>query len=110
MTTWLLNSAVMPAGCYGEYTYSPTTWSELSVALKNGGIVSRIGYVETVDLIQTMTGIRPPLSTDVSEFEDGDTAWIVRLKYRVQRDRKGLPTEATSRDWEVGRIVYRKRS
>jgi hypothetical protein len=105
---WLLNSAVLPAGRYGTYVFAPASWDELREAVSNSPIVSRIGYSETADLIERMTGWRPPESREAADMEPGDVAFIVRLKYRVvDPGTKGQPTGARLDDWEVARLEYR---
>lgn len=101
---WLLNSAVLGAGAYGTYEYAPATRAELAQFMRREPL-SRIGYVETADLIESWTGIRPALCRDPSALAAGDEAIIVRLRYRVAiPGRKGAPTGATDEDWEIATL------
>lgn len=104
---YLLNSAVIPAGCYGTYRYRPATVDELRAFLAAGDVESRVGYQETLDQIAAWTGITLPLCTDASPLAPGDEAMVVRLKYRVRHTHKGR-TAATVQpdDWEIGRLDY----
>lgn len=66
---YLMNSAVMPAGCYGTYTYSPAGLEDLAAVLRgeHGPMRSCIGYPQNAWLIEEWTGIRP---------EDWEFAWV----------------------------------
>jgi len=100
--TYLLNSAVLAAGAYGAYTFAAATWEDLREALASREIVSRIGYPETADLVFARTGWRPDLSRETSALAPGDSAFVVRLRYRLATPtRKGCPTQATDEAWEV---------
>ena len=99
---WLLNSAVLAAGAYGEYRYEPSSWAALRAALDSGTVLtSRIGYPETAKLIERETGWRPPISREPSVLAPGDTAYIVRLRYRVDPRTKGAATGAAPEGWEI---------
>lgn len=122
MTTWLLNSAVIPAGGYGDYRYSSATWGDLRDAIigwgttvvlpadrLSGVIVSRVGYPETARLIERECRLPPhervPVSREISALAPGDDAWIVRLRYRVgDPTTKGQPVSTDPDDWEVARL------
>jgi hypothetical protein len=101
---WLLNSAVLAAGQYGLYRYSPATREDLTrfVALP---YVSRIGYPETAGVIKRWTGTRPTLSREVSALAPGDEAMVVRLGYRVDPALKGMALGAPDEYWEIARLV-----
>jgi hypothetical protein len=106
MTRWLLNSAVIPAGGYGLYQFSPATAGELADFLADGDYQSRIGYVQTAQMIAAWTGLpAPPLSREDSQLTSGDVAFIVRLRYRVDPTRKGAPISENPEDWEIGRLT-----
>jgi len=104
---YLLNSAVIPAGCYGLYRYRPATVEDLQAFLAAGDVESRVGYQETLDQVKAWTGCTLPLNTDVSPMQPGDVAMVIRLKYRVRHTHKGR-TAATvqTEDWEMGRLDY----
>lgn len=100
--TWLLNSAVIAAGAYGEYRYSPSTVEELREALKKP-FVSRIGYPATARAIERWTGVLPEISRDNSVLMPGDRAYIVRLTYRVNPSAKSR-TDPRDDDFEIATI------
>ena len=101
MTLWLLNSAVIPAGGYGTYRYRSAKQAELREFVRRNP-VSRIGYAETAEAIHRWTGVLPAPSREASALEPGDVAMVVRLRYRVDPQRKGAPTGASDDDWEIG--------
>jgi len=105
MTIWILNSAVLAAGAYGHYRYTPTTIDDLTRALR-AGAVSRVGYPETAAVIERWTGIRPALSREPSPLAVGDVAFVVRLRYRVDARWKGAPSSSArpDDDWELARL------
>jgi len=100
-TTWIINSAVIAAGAWGSYHYEEASTEQLAEALR-GTHQSRIGYPQTVEIIEAMTGIRPELSRDLSAMEPGDVAYVVRLRYRVDPATKGQPV---AEDFEIGRLT-----
>lgn len=107
MTTWILNSAVLPGGEYGTYDYRPATWDEMREALDTApeGLVSCVGYPETRDLIARQAGVDLPLNRGLAAIAEGDVAYVVRLRDRVvDPAAKGAPTGARDEDWEVARV------
>lgn len=122
MTRWLLNSAVLAAGEYGTYEFSPATVEDLkafvdpppeSIEMHMPGVeplqvrsmpISRIGYAETAGLIESWTGVRPTLSREPSRMAPGDEAMVVRLRYRVDPTKKGTPTGSDESDWEIAKL------
>lgn len=107
MTTYLLNSAVIPDACFGVYEYAPATWAELrEVCGAAPSPVSRIGYEQTASLIAQQTGLWPSPSRERTVLAVGDVAYVVRLKYHLPgRHKKGAPVSDRLEDWEVGRLV-----
>jgi hypothetical protein len=107
---YLMNSAVMPAGCYGIYRYRPATVDDLRSVLNgdHGRWESRIGYPQNIELIEQWTGVRPPLDRSPSVFKDGDKAIVMRLKYRVVPGAKGAPVSDDPRDWEFAWVEYKE--
>lgn len=106
---FLMNSAVMPAGNYGTYTYSPATLADLAAVLRgqHGPFRSCIGYPQNADLIEQWTGIRPAISRDETNFSDGDCAIVMRLKRRVANPAtKGAPVSSDPADWEFSRVEF----
>lgn len=101
---YLLNSAVIPAGEYGDYRYTPATKAELREFLL-GDFLSRVGYQQTADFIENITGVKITLSRDVSRMQPGDEAMVVRLPYRVHPLGKGSYQLVNDDLWEIGRLV-----
>jgi len=100
---YLLNSAVIGTGAYGDYRYEPATLAELRAFL-HGEFQSRIGYQQTTDFIEKATGIKVVLSRENSVMQPGDTAFVVRLRYRVDPTHKGTIQAVSDNDWEIGRL------
>jgi hypothetical protein len=101
---WLLNSAVIAAGAYGTYTYSPATVEDLCDLIEDEH-VSRIGYDETASVIEAWTGYRPAISRETSALEVGDDAIVVRLRYRVDPREKGRrPAARDDASWEIAHL------
>jgi len=95
---YLLNSAVITAE--GVYEYRLVTPQEAAEWIRRGGWVSRIGYPQTADHIEKLSGVRPTLSREASPMGVGDEALVVRLRYRVaDPSTKGQIQEE---DWEYG--------
>jgi len=99
---WVVNSAVIPAGGFGTYTYDRLTWGELSAWLHADRFRSCVGYTGNQLKILEMTGVHCPISRDPSPMKPGDEAAVVRLRFRV--DDPHLKGELAIRDdeWEVG--------
>ena len=97
---YLLNSAVITAE--GVYEYRLVTPAEAREWLHAGGWLSRIGYPQTADHIEKLSGVRPELSREASPMEVGDEALVVRLRYRVA-DPSQKGSVAVGPDvWEYG--------
>jgi hypothetical protein len=106
MRKLLLNSAVIPAGNYGKYSYEPATKEELERFCLEGPFPeSHIGYDETAQKIAAWTNCLPPISRTVAYLAVGDVAFVVRLKYRVSPSLKGIPLDTQDEDWEIGRLT-----
>lgn len=106
---YLMNSAVMPAGNYGTYRYSPATLDDLAAVLRgeHGPMQSCIGYSQNADLIEGWTGIRPEVARIEAEFRPGDRAIVMRLKSRVTNPAtKGEPVSADPADWEFAWVDF----
>lgn len=109
---YLLNSAVMPCGCYGCYDYHPATVADLSALIRGemGHWESRIGYYDTARMIEgwTRCGIGT-LRVDRREVTlmPGDSAFVARLRYRVADPKtKGAPVSTDPADWEIARFDF----
>lgn len=106
---YLLNSAVMPAGNYGAYRYSPATVEDLAAVLRgeHGEVQSCIGYPQNADLIERWTGIRPEISRAETRFSPGDRALVMRLTRRVSNPAgKGAPVSSHPGDWEFAWVDF----
>lgn len=107
---YILNSAVMPAGSYGTYTYEPAAIDTLRAVLAGpeGSWASRIGYAQNVDLIERWTGVRVPLDRSEVTFSDGDQALVMRLRRRVaDPTTKGAPVSEAPEDWQFAWVTFR---
>ncbi len=78
----LMNSAMMPAP--GEYNLAQVTANEFCAILAAVKFDSYIGYQDTADFIQRISGVRVAVCRDATVVADGDTMLIIKLKYRVQ--------------------------
>ena len=106
---YLMNSAVMPSGNYGRYTYSPATVDDLAAVLRgeHGPMQSCIGYPQNADLIEGWTGIRPEISRIETRFAHSDRAIVMRLTRRVDNPgAKGAPVSSDPRDWELAWVSF----
>lgn len=109
MMIYIMNSAVMPAGCYGAYTYAPATVDDLRAVVRGelGPWESCIGYPQNSALIERWTGVRVPVQRTETVFRDGDRAIVMRLRRRViDPATKGAPVSADPSDWEFAWISY----
>lgn len=105
---YLMNSAVMPAGNYGTYTYYPASVEDLREVLHDGlgPYRSNIGYPQNADLIELWTGIRPEVSRAETVFDHGDAALVMRLKRRVtDPSTKGAPVSSDPADWGFAWVI-----
>jgi len=100
MTRYLLNSAVITAP--GVYEYRLVTPQEAAEWIRAGGWESRIGYPQTADHIERLSGVRPPLSREASPMDVGDEALVVRLKYRVADPTQKGAVSVGPDVWEYG--------
>lgn len=107
---YIMNSAVMPAGQYGLYRYSPASIDDLRAVVTGqcGHWRSTVGYPQTADLIARWTGVRPPLNRDMQVvLYPGDRALVVRLRRRVvDPTTKGAPVSEDPSDWELAWVDY----
>lgn len=106
---FLMNSAVMPAGCYGVYKYQKASMQDLKEVLqgKHGPWVSTIGYPQNVELIKKWTGVQVPVNRISVEFVHGDSAFVMRLKERIADPKtKGAPVSEDPEDWEFAFVHF----
>ncbi len=105
----IMNSAVMPAGNFGNYRYTPASVKELAdvVQGRRGDWQSAVGYPQNIQLIAVWTGVTIPLARIETEFSDGDCAIVMRLKKRVANPAtKGTPVSENPEDWEFAWINF----
>ena len=94
---YIFNSAVI--GRPGHYEYKLLTELEAEDWLRQGRLVSRVGYRQTVRFIEERFGVHCSLSHEPMVMQPGDEALVVRLKYRLPDPVvKITPAE----DWEIG--------
>lgn len=106
---YLMNSAVMPAGNYGLFRYSPATVKDLRKVVQGdlGPWSSTIGYPQNADLIKKWTGVRVEISRAETRFEKGDRALVMRLIRRVANpSSKGAPVSEDPCDWEFAWVSF----
>ena len=102
---YVLNAAVMPAGCYGLYFYRPVA---PQMARRWGQIpfVSRVGYDSTAKFLTRLLGIPVPVSRRETVLMPGDEALVCRLRYRLNDPRaKGL-VQPADEDWELAWLLF----
>lgn len=105
----LLNSAVMPSGCFGTYKYSPASVADLAAVVRgeHGPWQSAIGYPQNIALIAGWTGVTIPLSRTETTFADGDRAIVMRLLRRVANPAtKGAMVSDSPDDWEFAWVRF----
>ena len=81
----LLNSAVMPnVGVYTLRQISAETFKVvLQQAAETNNFKSYIGYTETANLIEQISGVTVEVSREQATLTPGDTMLIVKLRQRV---------------------------
>ncbi len=81
----LLNSAVMPnEGVYTLKQISEATFQKLlQEAAATDNFKSYIGYPQTAQLIEQITGIAVEVSREQASLTPGDIMLIVKLRHRV---------------------------
>lgn len=88
---YILNSAVITAP--GDYTYMHITVVEALTWLHEGGWDSTIGYPETAEALQKISGCKIPVSRKIIIIQEGDNALVFRLVfpqgYRPDPSKKG---------------------
>jgi len=106
MTTYLMNSAVMPAGNFGVYRYTPATLADLAEVM-SGPHTSCLGYPQNADLVQAWTGVRPEVNRVETRFSPGDRALVMRLTRRVSNPAaKGALVSEDPADWEFAWVHF----
>lgn len=103
LVRWVINSAVIAAGCFGTYTYHAMTPESACEWLHDGPFTSRIGYPECQKFLR---GIAPdltvPLTRELSPMDAGDEALVARLKTRIPSPELKGRWVPKPDDWELG--------
>ena len=104
----LLNSAVMPDE--GVYTLKQITEAaftkELQDAAASDNFRSYIGYPETAQLIEQITGIAIEVSREQAVLSPGDTMLIVKLRHRVANPTDKKTLQLSTDDFEFFRCDW----
>ena len=104
MTRYVLNTAVISNP--GMYVYRLVDHREARDWLAAGSVVSRVGYPATADFIRRALGVRLELSRDPTDMHTGDTALVVRLKYRMRdTSPKAVDSGWGDDDFELGLLT-----
>lgn len=102
-----MNSAVMPAGAFGTYNYSPMPVEIFEWYLKTQIIESRIGYPQNIELIKTWFGVDFELNRTEVSLKPGDQMLVMRLKKRIANPTdKGKTQSDNINDWEFAIIHF----
>ena len=104
----IMNSAVMPAGNFGAYRYTPATLDDLAAVLRGdkGEWKSSIGYPQNAELIRAWTGLECPVNRVEAAFNPGDMAFVMRLKGRVDPATKGASVSESPENWEFAWVHF----
>ena len=106
---YLMNSAVMPAGCYGRYYYYLSDLDMLNEILEGvyGEYKSAIGNPQNIELIRKWTGYEIPLSRETITLCHEDKMFVMRLKSRIDIPAtKGQLVTENPNDWEFALVFY----
>jgi len=98
---YILNSAVITTP--GYYHYRLISLKEAQEWLRTGNWESTIGYQETADALQQLTGIEIPVNKQQIQMRAGDTALVFRLTTRITGEMKGsVGTDWILKHCEIG--------
>jgi len=104
---YILNSAVITT--QGEYSYilidieNAKKWLDENIS----NVISTIGYQETADALQLITGHNIPVNRIQIKMQAGDEALVFRLTKRLSEvDMKGqVGTENILKNCEIGILI-----
>lgn len=104
----LFNSAVMPnEGVYTLQRISEATFKkELQKAAATGNLKSYIGYPETAEMLEQMTGIQIEASREHAMLIPGDEMLIIKLRYRTADPASNKPLQLSIDDFEFFRCDW----
>ena len=105
----LLNSAVMPdEGVYTLKQISEATFQKLlQEAAATGNFKSYIGYPQTAQLIEQITGIAVEVSREQAALTPGDIMLIVKLRQRVANPADKETLQLSIDDFEFYRCDWK---
>ena len=107
MNIYLMNSAVMPSGCFGKYTYYPMNPETFGFYLKSYPVQSRIGYPQNIELIKNWFDVDIELNRTEVSLESGDQMLVMRMKKRIaDPNTKGSPQSNNINDWEFAHVIF----
>ena len=87
MRVVLMNSAMMPTcGNYQRRDIFPAEFAR--IMREASEIVSYVGYQNTADIIEKISGISVPISREQTVLREGDIILVAKLKYRVNPGEK----------------------
>ena len=94
----LMNSAMMPAE--GTYQLWRVAREDFVNRLQSRPFESYIGYPETANFLESVSGMRISVSREQTTLVDGDTLLIVKLKYRLQNPAQKKDWKPSAEDYE----------
>lgn len=99
-----MNSAMMPQP--GHYELVALSREQFVGILRDAGTVdSYVGYPQTAEFVQRISGVQVEVSRRPTVLEDGDRVLVVKLAYRPQdAGSKGAPVNEN--DYEFFLIRY----
>ena len=105
----LLNSAVMPnEGVYTLKQISEATFQKLlQEAAATDNFKSYIGYPQTAQLIEQITGIAVEVSREQASLTPGDIMLIVKLRHRVANPADKETLQLSIDDFEFYRCDWK---
>lgn len=101
---YVMNSAVISTP--GTYHYRLVSVEEAKKFLDNGPYTSFVGYPATAEYIERVLGYKISLSREPVQFQPGDKALVVRLKYRVQDPGTKGQFVPKDEDFELGILTF----
>lgn len=108
---YLMNTATLPVGSFGTYTYRPARLSDLRAVVRGerGEWTSVLGYALNCDLIEKWTGVRPPVNRARIYLSDGDSAFVMRVRAKLPMPiSECVALRDNPRSWEFAWITYRR--
>ena len=75
----LLNAAVLPSP--GDYGYRLCSLDEAKAWLRGGSFESFVGYEETAQALERLTGVRVPVNRESTTMAPKDEALVFRLVF-----------------------------